>query len=165
MYIPGEAIILLIPMRSNIIIMIPRPIITKVQSEDLVKVALGKSPADLVIKGGLLVDIFGGQIRKADVAIKGERIACVGNVERTIRSDTNIIDASDMYITPGLIDAHVHFEASMISPTQFARAVLARGNTTILWETLWTGNISGKQGIRFFPVSYTHLTLPTIYSV
>ena len=126
------------------------PLHTLVRSEDLVKVALGQSPADLVIRGGQLVDVFGGEIRQADIAIKGERIAIVGDAGHSTGGATQVIDAAGMYLTPGLIDTHVHIEASMVSPTQFARAVLPRGNTTILWETLWTGNVLGKQGIRFF---------------
>ncbi len=119
-------------------------------AEELVRTALGQEPADLVIRGGQLVDVFSGSIRPADVALKGERIALVGDVSRTFGRKTRVIDAAGMYLAPGLIDAHVHIEASMVSPTQFARSALVRGNTTILWETLWTGNILGKDGIRFF---------------
>jgi adenine deaminase len=120
------------------------------RSEDLVQVALGQQYADLVIKGGLLIDVFGGKIRQADIAIKGMRIALVGNVDHVISETTRVIDATGFYISPGLIDPHVHIEASMVTPTQFARAVLPKGNTAVLWETLWTGNTLGVEGIKFF---------------
>jgi adenine deaminase len=123
---------------------------TQTRSEDLVRVAMGQMPADIIIKGGQLIDVFGEEIRLADVAIKGERIACVGNVNHTIGKVTRIIDAADYYLSPGLIDTHVHIEASMVTPTQFARVVLPTGNTTVLWETLWTGNVLGIEGIKFF---------------
>ena len=122
----------------------------KTTNVDLMEVALGQADADLVLKGGLLLDVYSGKIRPADIAIKGDRIALVGDVERAIGKGTRVTDASGRYITPGLIDVHVHFEASMLTPTQFARAVLPLGNTTVLWETLWTGNTLGVEGIKFF---------------
>lgn len=118
--------------------------------KDLVPVALGEVDADLVLKGGHLVDVFGGQIRRADLAIKGERIAYVGDVDHTIGERTQVIDATGYFLAPGLIDAHVHIEASMVTPTQFARVVLPTGNTAVLWETLWTANTLGVRGIKFF---------------
>jgi adenine deaminase len=118
--------------------------------KDLVPVALGQVDADLVLKGGHLIDVFSGQIRRTDVAIKGERIAYVGDVDHTIGQRTQVIDATGCHLTPGLIDAHVHIEASMVTPTQFARAVLPTGNTAVLWETLWTANMLGVRGIKYF---------------
>ncbi len=124
------------------------PIKTAVQREDLVSVALGKKDADLVIKNGQLIDVFSGEIRPADVAIKSERIAFVGEAEHTIGENTAVIDAKGLFLSPGLMDAHVHIEASMVTPTQFARAVLPRGNTAVNWETLWTANVLGVKGIK-----------------
>ncbi len=120
---------------------------TKVSREELVSVALGRLAADLVIKNGQLIDVFSGEIRVADVAIKGERIAFVGDAGHTIGENTTVIDATGYFLSPGLMDTHVHIEASMVTPTQFARAVLPRGNTAVNWETLWTANVLGVEGI------------------
>lgn len=122
---------------------------TKVSREELVSVALGTLAADLVIKNGQLIDVFSGEIRSADVAIKGERIAFVGDAgHHTVGENTTVIDATGYFLSPGLMDTHVHIEASMVTPTQFARAVLPRGNTAVLWETLWTANVMGVKGIE-----------------
>ena len=121
---------------------------TVVRREDLVSVALGKKAADLVIKNGKLIDVFSGEIRPADVAIKGERIALVGNADHTIGENTTVIDAKGFFLSPGLMDTHIHIEASMVTPTQFARAVLPKGNTAVMWETLWTANVLGVRGIK-----------------
>ncbi|MDJ0649861.1 MAG: adenine deaminase [Xenococcaceae cyanobacterium MO_188.B19] len=123
-------------------------IIMEVSREDLVNVALGKKNADLVIKNGQLIDVFSGEIRPADVAIKGERIAFVGEADHTIGEKTTVIDATGYFLSPGLMDAHVHIEASMVTPTEFARVVLPRGNTSVNWETLWTANVLGVEGIK-----------------
>ena len=121
---------------------------TSVSREELVSVALGKKDADLVITNGQLIDVFSGEIRPADIAIKGERIAFVGEADHTIGEKTTVIDATGLFLSPGLMDTHVHIEASMVTPTEFARAVLPRGNTSVNWETLWTANVLGVQGIE-----------------
>ena len=124
------------------------PIQPSVRREDLVDVALGRQPADRVIQGGQLIDVFSGEIRSADVAIKGERIALVGDADHTIGAQTTVMNARGLFLSPGLMDTHVHIEASMVTPTQFARVVLPRGNTAVNWETLWTANVLGIEGIQ-----------------
>jgi len=127
----------------------PIQIQTRVSRAELVDVALGRAPADLVIENGRLVDVYSGEIRSASVAIKGERIAYVGDdASHTKVEHTEVIDAAGYHLSPGLMDAHVHIEASMVTPTQFARALLPRGNTALLWETLWTANVLGMAGIE-----------------
>ena len=121
---------------------------TKVTRKKLVDVAMGRLPADTVIKGGKLLDVYTGKIRSADIAIKGERIAFVGNVEHTIGKNTEIFNADGYHLSPGLMDSHIHIEASMVSPEQFARAVLPRGNTAVNWETLWSANVLGVKGLE-----------------
>lgn len=125
-----------------------KSILSTVRREDLVDVAMGNQPADRVICGGQLINVFSGEIYPADVAIKGERIALVGDAHHAIGRQTDIVDARGMFLSPGLIDAHVHIEASMVTPGQFARAVLPRGTTAVNWETLWTANVLGVDGIQ-----------------
>ena len=79
---------------------------TKVSRENLVSVALGKKDADLVINNGQLIDVFSGEIRPADIAIKGERIAFVGEADHTIGEKTTVIDATGFFLSPGLMDTH-----------------------------------------------------------
>ena len=124
------------------------PFETAVSRQDLVRVALGKKDADLVIQNGQLIDVFSGEIRPADVAIAGERIAFVGKADLSVGTNTKVIDATGLFLSPGLMDAHVHIEASMVTPTEFARAALPRGTTSVNWETLWTANVLGVRGIE-----------------
>lgn len=123
---------------------------TGIQRKDLVSVALGEEKAELVIKDGKIINVLSREVHKSDVAIKGERIALVGAADHTIGENTKIIDAENLFLAPGLIDTHIHIEASMLTPTQFARASLPRGITTVLWEPLWTANVLGTRGVKFF---------------
>ncbi|MEM3420665.1 MAG: adenine deaminase [Candidatus Hadarchaeum sp.] len=121
----------------------------KVQ-RSLVNVAMGREKADLVISGGKIINVHSREIHKSDIAIKSGRIALVGDADHTVGRETKVIDAGGFYLAPGLIDTHIHIEASMLTPTQFARACLPRGVTAVLWEPLWTANVLGKRGVKFF---------------
>lgn len=76
----------------------------------LINVARGEEPADLVIKGGQIVNVLSGEIYTADIAISGEVIAGVGDY-----SGPNELDARGKFITPGFIDGHMHIESSMVT--------------------------------------------------
>ena len=95
----------------------------------LVNTAMGREAADLVIRGGSLVNVHTAEILPGvDVAVKAGRVAVVGQAEHTIGERTEVIDAAGYHLLPGLMEGHVHIESSMITPTQFARAVLPPGN-------------------------------------
>lgn len=115
----------------------------------LVDVALGKVPADLAIKNGRLVNVNTCEIEDSvEVAVKGKRIALVGDAKHCIGEDTVVIDAKGRYLVPGLLDAHVHIESSMVTVTQFARAVLPRGTTGVFIDPHEIANVLGMRGIR-----------------
>ncbi|MDI6819809.1 MAG: adenine deaminase [Candidatus Hodarchaeaceae archaeon] len=117
--------------------------------EGLVNVALGKVPADLAIKNGRLVNVNTCEIEDSvGVAVKGKRIALVGDVKHCIGENTVAIDAGRKYLVPGLLDAHVHIESSMVTVTQFARAVLPRGTTGVFIDPHEIANVLGMSGIR-----------------
>lgn len=88
-----------------------------------IDVAAGRSPADLVIKNGKILDVFNGAIMAGDIAIVDGYIAGIGEY-----SGKNIIDAKEQYITPAFIDAHVHIESSMVTPYEFAKVLLLHGD-------------------------------------
>jgi len=121
---------------------------THTKREELVSVALGNEKADLLIVGGILVNVATSELYQADIALKRERIALVGEVGHTKGDHTKIVDARGKYVLPGLIDAHFHIESAMVSPSEFAKTVLPRGNTTIVVDPSWTANAMGIQGIR-----------------
>ncbi|KXA92838.1 hypothetical protein AKJ66_03415 [candidate division MSBL1 archaeon SCGC-AAA259E22] len=118
---------------------------------ELIQCAKGEVKADLVLKNSILINVCSGELlENEDIAIKKDRIALVGDADHTIGEETFVIDAGDYYVSPGLIDVHNHIEASMVNPTQFARVVLPKGNTAVLWEPLWTANVLGKEGVKIF---------------
>jgi len=115
----------------------------------IIDVALGRSQADLVIKNGSLVNVITREVYKADVAVADGLIAAVGNLEPgTTGAATKIIDAEGKYIAPGFIDAHIHFESSMLSFSEFARAVLPLGTTAVASDLMEIAIVSGPEGIR-----------------
>ena len=114
----------------------------------LVDVAMGRVPADLVVRSGELVNVDSGRIEPGvDVAIKGSRIALVGDAGHCIGKRTKVIDA-DGYLVPGLLDGHLHVESSMLTLTQFARAVLPRGTTGVFIDPHEIANVLGMRGVK-----------------
>lgn len=115
----------------------------------LVDTAMGRQKADLVIKGGFLVNVNSGEVLEGvGVAVKRGRIATVGAVDYMTGDETVVIDAEGRYIAPGFLDGHVHVESSMITLTQFARAVMARGTTTVFTDPHEIANVFGVRGVR-----------------
>jgi adenine deaminase len=111
----------------------------------LVRVARGQEPADLVVRGGRVVDVLTQQVRAADVAIVGDRIAAVGEG----LAGREVLEAGGRYVAPGLVDAHVHIESSMLAPGRFADVVLPHGTTTIVCDPHEIANVLGIAGVRW----------------
>lgn len=113
-----------------------------------VTAARGNAPFDTLIINGTLVDMVTGELRAADIGLVGPLIASVHPTGA--RTDAaEIIDISGGFISPGLIDTHMHIESSMVTPATYAAAVLARGVTTIVWDPHEFGNVHGVAGVRF----------------
>src|SRR5438093_8983897 len=113
-------------------------------SPDLLAIARGDRPADLVLKNGRIVNVFSGEIEgPADIAVAGDRIAGIGSGYHGQEE----IDLAGGYVAPGLIDAHVHIESSLCLPPQFAAAVVPRGVTTAVADPHEMANVAGAPGI------------------
>jgi adenine deaminase len=108
-------------------------------------VARGDQPADLLLRNGRVINVFTGEIIEADVAIAGDTIVGVG-LPHEAREEINL---GGRYVCPGLIDAHVHIESSMVTPPQFARAVVPRGTTIVVSDPHEIANVVGTDGIRY----------------
>jgi adenine deaminase len=119
-------------------------------TKELVDVAMGRRPADLVIKSGRWVNVHSGEILPGyDIAISGKRIAFVGqDASHTIGPDTELIEANGRYLVPGLCDAHMHVESGMITVTEFARAVIPHGTTSMFIDPHEIANVLGLEGVR-----------------
>ena len=100
--------------------------------KEMIRAGRGKIPADKVIKGGQLVNVMSSEIYPADIAIYKDMIAAVGDVEDYVGPETEIIDAKGKYLTPGMIDGHIHSECSKLSITSYAKAVVPRGTTSMI---------------------------------
>lgn len=114
--------------------------------KSLVAVARGDEPADLVLRGGQVVDVFTGEVRRADVALKDGLVAGVG---RGYDKAGQVIDASGQYVAPGFIEGHIHLESSMLAPHEFCRLVLAHGTTTAVCDPHEIANVLGVKGIKY----------------
>lgn len=121
-----------------------------VARRDLIDVSMARAAPTLVIKGGKLVNVHTAEIYTADIAVKGDRISYIGDTkELKITDRTKVIDARGKYITPGLIDPHIHLYHAQLNMTQVARALLSRGTTTVAEGFYAIGIVSGVQGIKF----------------
>jgi adenine deaminase len=116
--------------------------------EDRIRVASGEGTADLLIKNGRVVNVFSAQIERKDVAIFGGRIVGFGDYQAK-----KIVDAEGDFLSPGLIDGHVHIESSMVTVPQFARAVIPNGTTSVIIDPHEIANVMGLRGIRFMAES------------
>ena len=117
-------------------------------NKELLAVAKGNRPADLVVKNGKIVNVYSGEIYDGGVAVCGDTIAAVGNVDYCIGENTKVIDAQGNYITPGFLDGHIHPESSSLAIRPFAEGVLLHGTTGIMTDLHEIGVVSGLEGIE-----------------
>lgn len=112
---------------------------------ELLAVARGDHPADLVLRNTRFVNVFSGAIEEADLAIFNGKFAGIG----AGYSGAQEIDLQGAVVAPGLIDAHVHIESSLCTPANFAAAVLPHGVTTVVTDPHEIANVAGLAGIRW----------------
>lgn len=117
---------------------------------DLVAVAAGRAPAETVIRGGQWVNVHSREVLPDhDVAISHGRIACVvPDASYCMGPDTEIIEADGRFIIPGLCDGHMHIESGMLTPAEFARAVIPHGTTSMFTDPHEIANVLGLEGVR-----------------
>ncbi len=113
--------------------------------ERLVAVASGQKRADLVLRGGRVVNVFSHELYEADVAFADDRIAAVGGPFEGVET----VDCTGLVLCPGFIDAHVHIESSMLSVPEFARTVVTHGTTAVVADPHELANVMGAEGIRY----------------
>ncbi len=119
-------------------------------AKDLVDVAMGRKAATMVIRNGRWVNVHSGEILPhTDVAIYHNRIAYVGeDAAHTIGQETEVVEANGRYLIPGLCDAHMHVESGMVTVTEFARAVIPHGTTSMFIDPHEIANVLGLPGVR-----------------
>jgi adenine deaminase len=116
----------------------------------LVDVAMGRTHADTVIRNGRWVNVHSGEIIGGiDVAIAGGRFAAIApDLGYTIGDQTAVIDAAGRYLVPGLCDGHMHVESGMVTVTEFCRAVIPHGTTSMFIDPHEIANVLGLEGVR-----------------
>lgn len=132
---------------------------------DLVDVAMGRRPADKILRGGKLVNVITSEVYPAEVAIKGDRIAAVGSVKRCKGPKTKVIDAKGAYLVPGLVEPHLHNYHSYINITNYAKAMLIHGTTAVADGFYGPGIIGGAKAVKFFVEEFKRTPLKLIFSV
>jgi adenine deaminase len=115
----------------------------------LIRVALGKEPADLIVKGGKLINVFTGEIYQTDIAISEGKFASIGPIPKgCYGAKTKVIDAKGQFLAPGFIDAHIHFESSMLTYTEFAKMIVKHGTTSVASDLMEVTIVSGIDGMK-----------------
>lgn len=118
-------------------------------SKELTATALGNIPAETVIINAKLINVCTKEVMEnTDIAIHSGRIALVGDAYHCIGEDTKVIDAKGMYVAPGMMDGHIHIESSMLSPREYARAVIPHGTIGIYYDPHEICNVLGFEGVE-----------------
>ena len=110
-----------------------------------IRAAQGLEPADVVLKAGRVVNVFSGEIRRADVAVCDGMIVGLGDSY----TGEEEVDVSGRWVLPGLIDGHIHIESSMLTPAGFAEALVVHGTTTVVADPHEIANVAGLDGVRY----------------
>ncbi len=118
-------------------------------NRSLIAVARGEVPADVVVRGGQVVNVHTAELLAVDIAIADGTIAFVGDVTHTIGPSTEVIDATGFYLTPGLIETHQHVGGTHLSMTEFAKVIIPHGTTAIVTDFYEMGSVGGIDAIRF----------------
>lgn len=121
----------------------------------LLAAARGDTPADLLLVNAMVVNTFIARIEKANVAICQGLVVGLGDY----RQGNEIIDLKDKYLIPGLIDGHIHLESSLLSPAEYARAVVPRGVLSVVTDFHEIANVCGMAGIEYMLKCAEHLPL------
>jgi adenine deaminase len=115
---------------------------------ELLDAARGRRVADLVVEGGALVNVHTAEIYPADVAIVGDAIAAVGDVDDLVGPETERLDATARHVIPGLIDAHLHTYETHLSVPHVSTALLLRGVTSIATDFYGEAVVGGVEAVR-----------------
>ena len=110
----------------------------------VIDVAAGRVPADLVLKNATYVNVFSNELCRGDIAVAEGLIVGMGEYHGKVEADVG-----GKIVLPGFIDAHIHLESSLVSPKEFAKAVLPHGTTTVITDPHEIANVMGTDGIEY----------------
>ena len=131
-----------------------------IKKQQIIDVAAGRKKADLVLKNATYVNVFSGQLDTEDIAVTEGLIVGLGEYE-----GIQEVDMTGKIVLPGFIDAHIHLESSLVSPTEFARAVLPHGTTTVITDPHEITNVMGTDGIDYMLAATEDLPLDVRFMI
>lgn len=136
----------------------------------IIAVAAGREPADLVLRNALFVNVFTGRLQEGDIAIAQGVIAGIGSSAGPGTAGDAVsyhgrteIDMAGRVICPGLIDAHIHLESSLVAPVEFAKAVIPHGTTAVVTDPHEIANVMGTAGIDYMMEATKGLPLDVFF--
>ncbi len=120
--------------------------------------SMGKKKPSLVLKNGLVVNVFTAETTICDVAIEDGYIVGIGDYD-----GEEEVDLKGAVVCPALIDGHIHLESSMVTPEEFEKAVVPHGTLTVITDPHEIANVAGIEGIRFMMERTRDLTLDVYF--
>ena len=126
----------------------------------IIDVAAGREKADLVLKNATYVNVFSGELDTGDIAVAEGLIVGLGSYE-----GRDEVDMTGKIVCPGFIDAHIHLESSLVSPAEFARAVIPHGTTTVITDPHEITNVMGTDGIDYMLCATEGLPVDTQFMI
>jgi adenine deaminase len=134
------------------------------ERRSLINVALGREPADAIVAGGQVVSVHTSEILRADVAIVGNRIAAVGDLPKaSYGPQTRIIDAAGLFISPGLIDGHLHYHHTYLDPAEASKLLLRHGITGTADGFYGEAIVGGAEAVRALKQAADKLKIRLIF--
>ena len=121
--------------------------------KQLIDCAMKREQCDLVIKGARILNVFTGDVEEAEIAVKGGAIAALGKGYE----GKEVYDGSGLFVLPGLMDAHIHVESSLLSPEAFARLAVAHGTTGIVADPHELVNVCGIAGAEYVKEAFSRI--------
>ncbi|MFH5837416.1 adenine deaminase [Proteiniclasticum sp. C24MP] len=119
--------------------------LNKEMLKSLIDGASGKTPCDLILKNGKILDVFSGEVLNESIAVKNGMIVGFGNEYL----GTIEVDLQGAYVAPGLIDSHIHIESTLATPKEFSKAAVKHGITTVIMDPHEIGNVLGTEGLTY----------------
>lgn len=127
----------------------PQDIKQAMEYRELIDVLMSdKHFADIVLHNGNVINVITREVYTADIAIKGEYILLVGDCKSLIGPETKVVDVTGLYLSPGFMDSHMHFESSMLTITEFSRLSIPSGTTTLIADPHEIGNALGPVAMK-----------------
>ena len=117
------------------------------EMQRVIAISQHKEPADFILKNALVADVFTLSWKKANIVVAEGKIIAIDEQNKFIAYEEE--DAQGRYVVPGMIDAHIHIESSMLTPTQFSRILLPHGITSVITDPHEIANVSGASGLSF----------------